>query len=69
MTVEPPHWFKGEKGSRVQSPHERVTVITDCTAEEPLGPEDLRRRTVRGDVESGNLPGNVEKASLIQAGF
>ena len=47
-------------------PHERVTVITDCTAEEPLGPEDLRRRTVRGDVESGNLPGNVEKASLIR---
>lgn len=29
MTVEPPHWFKGEKGSRVQSPHERVTVIAE----------------------------------------
>ena len=80
VTVEPPHWFKGEKGSRVQSPHERVTVIAESLSAPQetagrchcgFGCEKTREGVVRRSqetcltVENGPRFGTCFRVSLV----
>lgn len=80
MTVEPPHWFKGEKESRVQSPHERVTVIAESLSAPQetagrchcgFGCEKTREGVVRRSqetcltVENGPRFGTCFRVSLV----